>query len=335
MLNIKQINREKERYFVKQKIPVYILTGFLGSGKTTVLLNMLEHARKSGLKPGLLLNEAGSVNVERYLFQEENMIELLNGCICCSIKDDLVKACQFYLREETQIDILFIEGTGVSNPKDIVAAFHNRGLSHYFEINSIINVIDASKYLEYKSVFSSSKEIRELLKDQLEISTLVLLNKIDLLNGRKKEKVINHIRAQLNSNDQIVETTYGRANGEILLKNRYIEERQTKEVQGNHHHHANGQHLHSFQTIKLELWSYVEKEVLEKWLISLPDYIYRGKGIIQTKEKRLLQFQFSSRNVVFKEIDQFYHVTPCVILIGQDMNKQLIQNSFQENVYSR
>ena len=105
----------------KKKIPVYVLSGFLGSGKTTVLLKMLEHCKETGLQPGIILNEVGQTNVEGHLFENQKVFELLDGCICCTIQDDLKETMDELITEMEQcpLDVLFIEGTGVANPLEI------------------------------------------------------------------------------------------------------------------------------------------------------------------------------------------------------------------------
>lgn len=159
-----------------KKIPVYILTGFLGSGKTTLLRRLLEMCDNRGWNPGVILNELGEINVEKDLFEHKHMLELLNGCICCTIKDGLTRELSHFLKstdgQQQKLDMLFIEGTGVANPLEIVEALTHPSLMDYVEIKSIISIVDASKYLNYQSRFASTKEIREILRAQILHSTI-------------------------------------------------------------------------------------------------------------------------------------------------------------------
>ncbi|GAA3314589.1 hypothetical protein GCM10020331_007490 [Ectobacillus funiculus] len=142
------------------------------------------------MKPAVILNELGSVNVESHLFQEENVFELLDGCICCSIQDDLKVTLTTLLETHAQspIDVLFIEGTGVANPLEIVEVISSPSLVHFFEIQSVISVIDASSYLEDQSIFTL-KTVRDLLKkNQIKGATSVVLNKVDLVNEKNNCK---------------------------------------------------------------------------------------------------------------------------------------------------
>src|SRR6476620_1774345 len=133
-----KLESEKENVLMK-KIPVYIISGFLGSGKTTVLLDMIKECERNHKRPGIILNELGEVNVESYLFKNQHVKELLNGCICCTIQDDLKETLNDFIEEikRNNIDVLFIEGTGVANPLEIEEALISPEFLDYFELNKI------------------------------------------------------------------------------------------------------------------------------------------------------------------------------------------------------
>lgn len=315
---------------MNRKIPVYLLSGFLGSGKTTVLLEMLKDCKENQLKPGLVLNEVGSINVEKHLFQNERMVELLNGCICCSIKEDLIASLSFYLKRENKVDVLFIEGTGISNPKDIVHAFTDQRLRDHFELKSIISVVDASMYLEYRSIFASSKEIRELLNEQIRTSTVIVLNKVDLLDQKKKEKVLAKLHTQIKGTQRIMETVYGKIDNQSIFQNRNDEiNENSNSRQLNHIQHHPHHHLHTFQTIKIEDVPCVSPSDMKRWLMSLPSNVVRGKGIFYSmNHQQRYQFQLASGTVECKEINNHLKYESCIILIGTQLEENKIKNSF-------
>lgn len=171
-----------------KKIPVYTISGFLGSGKTTLLVKMADELKNRGQKVGIILNELGDENVEKHLFKDQQVHELLNGCICCTIQDDLVTTLKAFKAEQS-VDVLLIEGTGVANPLEIKDVLLSPALFDDYELLSMIGIVDASHYLDYQSMFSSSKEIRSLLKEQIISSDLLILNKIDLARDKDLEKV--------------------------------------------------------------------------------------------------------------------------------------------------
>ncbi|MGE8203708.1 CobW family GTP-binding protein [Heyndrickxia sp. NPDC080065] len=318
-----------------KKIPVYILTGFLGSGKTTILLKMLEEFKQRQIKPGIVLNEIGSINVEEHYFQNEKVVELLDGCICCSIKDDLISGLQQFLKSENQVDVLLIEGTGIANPKEIVEALTDIHLIDHFEVFSIISVIDSSRFLEYGSIFASSKEIRELLSEQLVNSTLVVLNKMDLVNQKTITKIRKKLDSQLKHDPLIIETTFGKIEADLLLKKRV--ESVTISATSHHTHdkgHHKHHHHHSFQVMKIENVPAINLRKFEKWLNTLPETIVRGKGIIRTNKsgEDWCHFQFSSKQIQLTPIKRESIMSPCLIFIGSQLNSSVLEESFREEV---
>ncbi|MDN4526179.1 CobW family GTP-binding protein [Fictibacillus fluitans] len=313
-----------------KKIPTYILSGFLGSGKTTVLLKMLADFKARGLKPGIVLNELGQVNVEGHLFKGEKMLEMLDGCICCTIQDDLREELQFFLQDENGVDVLLIEGTGVANPKEILEALADPRLEDGFETQSVISLADASKFLDYRSIFSSSREIREMLNDQMSSATLILLNKMDLIQEKNKEKIYKKMRKLIKGDVEIMETVYGDVPLDELLKKRMstVSVSLGKRETDDHHHH----HQHPFKAVKLENIPAVERIRFEKWLKKLPESVLRAKGMMQlASPSGLYQFQFASKEVEMERMEDQECAT-CLILIGYNMPVDELRVSFQKEV---
>lgn len=326
-----------------KKIPTYIISGFLGSGKTTLLLNILKYCKSQQKAAAILLNELGSVNVENYLFEEENVFELLDGCICCSIQDDL-KATLTSLLEihiEKPIDVLFVEGTGVANPLEVVEVMASPPYVHSFDIQSVISMIDASSYLENQDIFTS-KTIRDLLKNQIKGATTVVLNKVDLVNEKQLQKIEAKLIKVLETNTKVMKTSFGNVDiGELLQKRStttvILQEDQTGSCGDprhsicNHdhtHHHDHVQHA-SIKTITIQDVPSVTRRQLKKWLKSLPGGIMRGKGYVFLKDKTgLYPFQYSSNQVHIGDYPQKLAVDPCIVLIGKDIDIATIQNSY-------
>ncbi|MCM3675196.1 GTP-binding protein [Peribacillus simplex] len=268
-----------------KKIPVYIISGFLGSGKTTLLTHILEHYKTKNLKSAIVLNELGKVNVEAHLFGEEHVFELLNGCICCTLQDDLRTTLTTLLDSHVKnpIDVLFIEGTGVANPFEIVEAIASPPLVHSFEIQSIISVVDASSYLEDQSIFTF-KSVRDLLKNQITGATLVLLNKVDLVNEKQLQKVQMKLTKFIDPNTQVMETSYGSVDVEKLLQKRsnaFIYPHHHSACSHIHHEHTHHHVPHNgIKTLTIQNVPSISRRQLKKWLRSLPEGIVRGKGYV-------------------------------------------------------
>ncbi|WP_273129518.1 CobW family GTP-binding protein [Bacillus weihaiensis] len=317
-------------------ISVYILSGFLGSGKTTVLKRIVEESKNRGNKLGIILNELGDTNVENHLFENEQMVELLNGCICCSIQDDLKATLQQFV--ENPVDVLVIEGTGVANPTEIVEALATPAYIDTFSIQSIISLVDASHYLEYQSIFSSSKEIRTLLKDQITSASLILLNKADLVSDRKLDKITAQIRKQVPQGISILPTSYGQIDGDELLMQRLRtvdllnEEKQStcgcSTDDTCTHNHVNHGTINAVKLVDLPKF---ERKTFEKWLRSLPEDVFRGKGIVQFKEdSNTYSFQFASRKLFLEEVTAGSKMqNPIIILIGHAIDQEAVKKSYE------
>lgn len=326
---------------MKKRVPAYIITGFLGSGKTTVLQKLLTYCKDNNLKPAIVLNEIGETNVEQHLFAEDHILEMLNGCICCSIQGDFTKELHSFLAslsEEEFPDLLFIEGTGIANPIEIVDALIDPILIDVVELYSIINLIDGSKYLEYQSIFSSSKEVRNVLKSQVSASSFIILNKIDLMSEKISEKVRKKIIDLKKNSTPIVETTYGGVDIPQILARRISTWRTDDLKLGKcgctaEHQCTDHNHNHTFQAIKIEVEKPIDRIRLEKWLSELPETIIRGKGIIQLTETiGLFQFQFASKQLKLNRLKESITVDPCIILIGVHFDRKEIETSFYEHV---
>ncbi|MFC0473383.1 CobW family GTP-binding protein [Halalkalibacter kiskunsagensis] len=309
-----------------KRIPVYILTGFLGSGKTTILKRMLHHVKVSGQKPALMLNELGSENVEKELFNDEAMIELLNGCICCTIQDDMRVEIDKLLKSREDIDVLLIEGTGIANPAEIIEALTHPDVIDKVEIQSVIGLVDASRYLEYQSMFQSSKEIRTMLKQQITTSTLLVVNKIDLLDEKKRLKVTSKLEVLKGMNVPMVFAQYGEVDSELLFERRFFTNALHMQDNPEMHHHVH--HSHPFQAIKIEGLEEIDKMSFEKWLKGQSQSLLRAKGYIRFKgSSQLFSFQFASNQLEVIPIES--SKSSCIILIGAKLDdKQLMQSLY-------
>ncbi|MBE1555293.1 CobW family GTP-binding protein [Sporosarcina limicola] len=313
-----------------KKIPVYVLSGFLGSGKTTVLLTMLAHCKQLGMQPGIILNEIGKENVEGHLFKEDKVFELLDGCICCTIQDDLKETMNEIIgeMEKYPLDVLFIEGTGVANPLEVQEVLLSRPYINQFELMSIITVVDASHYLEYQSVFTSSAEVRKLITEQLVCSSLIVLNKTDLIASEQLEKVKQKIRNIATKEKKMVDCVYGQVNAVTLYEKRIHSAFLTKYSADNGHHHHS-----TIQAIKLADLPVFTKKNFEKWLKQLPADVLRGKGFVAIEgSQRLYSFQYASKKVAFSPVPASFDREPVVILIGIGLNQQQISDYYKQLV---
>ncbi|MYL65700.1 hypothetical protein GLW07_20270 [Bacillus hwajinpoensis] len=311
------------------KVPVYLISGFLGSGKTTVLLNMIEKCRKEGTKTGIILNELGTKNVEETYFKDQNVKTLLNGCICCSIQDDLNETLRSF--SEKEIDLLLIEGTGVANPIDIEAALTSPEFIRIYELNSMITVVDGSHFLEHQHFFASSKEIRKLLKQQISCANLVILNKEDLITESSIMKINKKMRGMLNDGVPVFRTTFGNIPETELFKKRYglltPMTNQNHSADGHHHNHS------SLRSIQIDGFAEVDRLLFEKWIAELPMEVLRGKGIVRFKGAPMnYHFQFASGKLsLLQTVGE--EMKPIIILIGDSLNEEKLDRNFRSSMF--
>lgn len=190
--------------------PVTILTGFLGAGKTT-LLNHLLHTTVD-LRIGVLVNDFGAVNIDSELIlgATDDVISLQNGCICCSMKGDLMKAVLRVLEHETPPDYLVVEASGVSNPGALAEIFVGLQESRALRLDAVVAVVDAEQF-----PYDDLKR-QPLARDQVIASDIVVLNKTDLASAQRLEAVESAIRARL-PEIRILRAVHGQVPSSLLL----------------------------------------------------------------------------------------------------------------------
>ncbi len=206
-----------------QPIPVSVLVGFLGAGKTTVINHLL--SCQHGKKIAIVVNEFGEINVDSRLVRHttEKMIEMSNGCICCTLREDLLNE----LRElsEMKLDYILIESTGIGEPLPIAQTFHMEDLPQRVRLDSIVTVVDAEAFWEVwqrKEVVEDQagnpveEPLAALLADQLEFTSIVLLNKADRVSEAELNRLDSFVH-ELNPYAQIYRTVKGQIEPEKIL----------------------------------------------------------------------------------------------------------------------
>ena len=220
------------------KVPVTIVTGFLGSGKTTLIRHILGHA--GGRRLALIINEFGDVGVDGEILKscgddacpEDNIIELANGCICCTVADDFAPAVTALLKREPRPDHIVIETSGLALPKPLVKAFDWPELRARLTVDGVIAVVDAGAVADGRFADDPEKvaaqrradpsldhdnPLEEVYEDQLLCADMVVLNKSDLVSAERLTELRAEIAAAIPRGVKVVPTREGRIEPDVLL----------------------------------------------------------------------------------------------------------------------
>ncbi|WP_416826185.1 GTP-binding protein [Ectobacillus polymachus] len=286
-----------------KKVPVTVLSGYLGGGKTTLLNHILDN--KDEMKVAVIVNDMSEINIDASLVKqggltrtEEKLVELQNGCICCTLREDLIKEVE-KLATLGDIDYIIIESTGISEPIPVAQTFTyvdetlGIDLSAFCILDTMVTVVDANRFwndfysgeslLDRKQATDEMdrREVVDLLIDQIEFTNVIILNKIDLV---EKDDVleIKSVLQKLNPEARIVESNHARISLDYVLNTNLFDFEKASQGAGWIKELENE---HIPETEEYDISSFVYKrrrpfhpERFMRWLEDWPIEVVRAKG---------------------------------------------------------
>lgn len=291
-----------------RKIPVTVLSGYLGAGKTTILNHILTN--RDGLRVAVIVNDMSEVNIDAETVKqggglkrtEEKLVELSNGCICCTLREDLLVEVE-KLATEGNIDYIIIESTGISEPVPVAQTFSyideelGIDLTRFCKLDTMVTVVDANRFwhdfrsgdslIDRKEAVSAEddREIADLLLDQIEFCDVLIINKCDLVSEEALSKLEQVLR-KLQHRAKIIRTSNGRVNSTDILNTGLFNFEKASESAGWIRELTAGHQAHQPETEEYGISSFVYKrrlpfhsERFNHLMHSLSKNVVRVKGI--------------------------------------------------------
>jgi cobalamin biosynthesis protein CobW len=291
------------------RVPCTIVTGFLGAGKTTLIRHLLAHAR--GRRLAVLINEFGDVGIDGEILKgcgddacpEKNIVELANGCLCCTVADEFVPALDSILALEPRVEHIVIETSGLALPKPLVQAFHWPAIKSRVTVDGVIAVVDGAAIAAGRvsgdldalarqraadAALDHDDPIEEVFADQVACADLVVLNKRDLVDALSIERAVAGLARMLPRSVKVIAAAEGRVDPAALLglglaSEQDIAERRTL-------HDAEGEHDHDdFDSFLVPLAEVADAAVLAERVAAVGGLaqVLRVKGFAAVAGKRM------------------------------------------------
>jgi cobalamin biosynthesis protein CobW len=338
------------------KIPVTVITGFLGSGKTSLIRHLLQN--NQGRRIAVLVNEFGELGIDGELLKScqicpedepngNNIFELTNGCLCCTVQEEFYPTMQELIKRRDSIDCIVIETSGLALPKPLVKAFRWQEIRNAATVDAVVTVVDCAAVAA--GTFASDLEaiaaqrqaddslehetpLQELFEDQLACADLVVLSKTDLVDAGTKSQVESLVKQELPRVVKIVESDRGQLDPSILLGWQAAVEDNLDSRPSHHDTEEDHDHDDEINSTHVILDRSFDPEKLQKHLETLVNQqeIYRIKGFVAVPNKPMRLVMQGVGNRFEKFYDRPWQSTEArqtrLVFIGRDLNSTEIES---------
>jgi len=338
-----------------QKIPVTVITGFLGSGKTSLIRHLLQN--NQGRRIAVLVNEFGELGIDGDLLKScqicpedeeggNNIFELTNGCLCCTVQEEFYPTMQELLKRRDRIDCIVIETSGLALPKPLVKAFRWQEIRNAATVDAVVTVVDCAAVAS--GTFASDLDaiaaqrqaddslehetpLQELFEDQLACADLVVLSKTDLVDADTKAQVEELVKQELPRVVKMVESDRGQLDPSILLGFQAAVEDNLDSRPSHHDTEEDHDHDDDITSTHLVLDRDFDPEKLQAQLQTLANQqeIYRIKGFVSVPNKPMRLVMQGVGNRFDKFYDRPWQPQEArqtrLVFIGRDLNSTEIE----------
>lgn len=299
------------------RIPITLITGFLGAGKTT-FLNWLIKSHPE-LKISVILNEFGDTQLESEFVEQDKskIVELSNGCMCCVAKSDIPRTIEFILHNSPETQYILVESSGLSDPDPIRSAFKNPKIAHLVRLDSTICIVDCVNYHD-------SVDTHPILLSQLGDSDIILLSK-EKEAGKELTRVVRENVSAL-ADDFLILETEDNLSPKLFLDPK-PDQQITPEETNKEHEHSHQDHK-QYKETTVERIGTVDQVKLKKLFNTLPKSIIRAKGFVYVEDKKgnpkklMIQYVGSHPKYEIREVSQTETRQNFILFIGTEFDQE-------------